>query len=111
LELSPLNEDISTTHNSGYSSETDRIEKSDSSILRSSNKKKSLPQKQEYIVKTIVVNGIELNDYMASSNMNECVSALLRKEKFNPKNIKKVIKFNSSGKEKEKRRRLRKNKD
>jgi len=49
---------------------------------------------------------------MSSDDLNECVSALLRKEKQIFKNcLKKVIRYNPTGKEKEKRKRFRKNKN
>lgn len=49
---------------------------------------------------------------MSSDDLNECVSALLRKDKQILKNcLKKVIRYNPSGREKEKRKRQRKNKN
>jgi hypothetical protein len=48
---------------------------------------------------------------MCSENLNECVAAILRKEKLVYKNLKKVIRYNPTGKEKEKRKRLRKNRN
>lgn len=59
-----------------------------------------------------MINGILLKDYMSSNDLNECVSALLRKEKpcFLKSNIKKVIKYNPTGREKEKKKRYRKDK-
>lgn len=63
--------------------------------------------------KEVEINGIILNDFMSSDNLNECVSALLRKEKLvlSKNTLKKVIRYNPTGKEKEKRKRFRKNKD
>jgi len=48
---------------------------------------------------------------MYSDNLNECVDFLLRKQKIQNLNIKAIIRHNSSAKSKEKRRRMRKNKD
>jgi hypothetical protein len=90
MELSPLMD--SSTHLSGYSSE---CEKDIGCPIRN---------------KVVTINGIVLSDYMFSDNLNECVAALLRKEKMVIKNLKKVIRYNPTGKEKEKKKRLRKNK-
>ena len=59
----------------------------------------------------IVVNGVVVDKYMYSDNLNECVDFLLTKQKVQNENIKAIIRHNSSAKSKEKRRRLRKNKD
>ena len=48
---------------------------------------------------------------MASENLNECVDSLLRKEKTSNVNIKNIIRHNASSKHKDKKRRLRKNKE
>jgi len=47
---------------------------------------------------------------MASDDLNECVSALLRKEKYAIKSLKKVIRYTAPGTSKQKRRRFRKDK-
>lgn len=53
-----------------------------------------------------------IENYLASDNLNECVDALLRKEKtYAGQDVKSVIRHNSNAKGKEKRNRLRKNKD
>ena len=59
----------------------------------------------------IVVNGVVVDKYMYSDNLNECVDFLLRKEKVLNLNVKSIIRHNSSAKSKEKRKRMRKNKD
>ncbi len=50
---------------------------------------------------------------MSSADLNECVASLLRKEKPDPvtHQLRRVIRYNPTGKEKEKRRRHRKNKN
>jgi len=89
-EDSPLIE--SSTHVSGYSSDC------------------GLGVDYDFKNKEVVINGILMREYMTSNDLNECVATLLRKEKLVIKNLKKVIRYNPTGKEKEKRKRLRKNK-
>lgn len=102
-EHSPLYDN--STYFSGYSSESER-NKSDEV---QEDKKNILNRKRG---REIEINGIILKDFMTSDDLNECVSALLRKEKQIFKNcMKKVIRYNPSGKEKEKRKRQRKNKN
>ena len=61
--------------------------------------------------KAFICDGIVLDNYLASDNLNECVDALLRKEKISlGYDIKSIIRHNSNGKGKEKKKRLRKNK-
>jgi hypothetical protein len=90
MQHSPLMD--SSTHLSGYSSDCNNDAEND---LRN---------------RSVTINGIVLRDYMTSNNLNECVTALLRKEKVVVKNVKRVIRYNPTGKEKEKKKRLRKNK-
>ena len=86
-----------STNLSGYSSDD--------------NEDKHLSAMDSYRCKAVEVNGIILRDYMGSSDLNECVAMILKKEKHDQKsNPLKVIRYNPSGKEKEKRRRQRKNK-
>ena len=61
--------------------------------------------------KTVVVNGIVVENFLASDNLNECVDFLLRKNKVSTDNVKQVIRHNHSSKHKDKKRRLRKNRD
>ena len=61
--------------------------------------------------RTLVVNGIVIDKFLTSDDLNECVDTLLKKNKISTLNVKSVIRHNSSAKSKEKRRRLRKNKD
>lgn len=62
--------------------------------------------------KALEINGIIIDNFLASDNLNECVDFLLRKDKGeNRKNINKVIRHNSSAKSKEKKKRMRKNVD
>lgn len=57
------------------------------------------------------VNGIVVDNFLASDDLNECVDALLRKNKVSTLNIKQVIRHNNSSKHKDKKRRLRKNRE
>lgn len=67
------------------------------------NEKVSEKQKNN---KPLEINGIVIDDFLASDNLNECVDFLLRKEKADmKKNINKVIRHNLSGKAKEKKKR------
>jgi hypothetical protein len=59
----------------------------------------------------VTVNGMVIDNFLASDNLNECVDALLRKTKVSTLNIKQVIRHNNSSKHKDKKRRLRKNRD
>lgn len=53
--------------------------------------------------KVIEINGIIIDKFLASDDLNECVDFLLRKEKVDmKKNGHKVIRHNSSAKAKEK---------
>lgn len=62
--------------------------------------------------KPLEINGIIIDNYLASDNLNECVDYLLRKDKGeNRKNVNKIIRHNSSAKSKEKKKRQRKNLD
>jgi hypothetical protein len=62
--------------------------------------------------KALNINGILVDNFLASDNLNECVDFLLRKHKLNPNHtFNKIIRHNASGKSKEKRRRYRKNGD
>lgn len=57
------------------------------------------------------MNGIVLENFLVSDNLNECVDFLLKKTKINHTNIKAIIRHNVSSKNKEKQRRLRKNRE
>ncbi len=57
------------------------------------------------------MNGLLIDNFLTSDDLNECVDALLRKEKVVKGITQKVIRHNSSGKPKDKRKRLRKNLD
>lgn len=62
------------------------------------------------IGKPVWVDGNLLKDYMNSDNLNTCVDNILQKVKVDLKSTNlKVIKYNPTGREKEKRRRHRKN--
>lgn len=68
------------------------------------NKKKSR--------KVLNINGLIVDNYLHSDDLNECVDFLLRKQKLMPSlAINKIIRHNASGKSKEKKRRYRKNCD
>ena len=89
-----------STNLSGYSSESEI-------------KEEEVKQKKINVrCREVVINGIVVKDYMTSNDLNECVSDLLKKEKpaFLKNNIKRVIKYNPTGKEKEKKKRYRKDK-
>ena len=89
-----------STNLSGYSSESEI-------------KEEEVKQKKTNVrCREVVINGIVVKDYMTSNDLNECVSDLLKKEKpaFLKNNIKRVIKYNPTGKEKEKKKRYRKDK-
>ena len=60
---------------------------------------------------SFTVNGIVIENFLASDNLNECVDAILRKTKVPTDNIKQVIRHNNSSKHKDKKHRLRKNRD
>lgn len=102
LDHSPLFDNNSTNF-SGYTSETEKDSSENIEVEEEFNSLRC---------KAIEVNGIILRDYMSSDNLNECVSALLRKEKITLKSCTtKVIRYNPTGKEKEKRKRQRKNRN
>lgn len=62
--------------------------------------------------KPLNINGILIDNFLASDNLNECVDFLLKKHKLNPnQTFNKIIRHNASGKSKEKRKRYRKNGD
>ncbi len=62
--------------------------------------------------KTLTINGIQIDNYLASDDLNECVDFLLRKQKIVPnQSITRIIRHNASGKSKDKRHRQRKNVD
>ena len=86
-----------------YSQEKDNLYASrENSLVTEKSKKK----------KHLEINGMIIDDYLASDNLNECVDFLLRKDKGeNRKNINKIIRHNSSAKSKEKKKRQRKNLD
>jgi hypothetical protein len=62
--------------------------------------------------KVFNINGILIDNFLASDDLNECVDFLLKKQKFDgSKTFNKIIRHNASGKSKEKKRRYRKNLD
>ena len=71
-----------------YSQEKDNLYASrENSLVTEKSKKK----------KHLEINGMIIDDYLASDNLNECVDFLLRKDKGeNRKNINKIIRHNSS---------------
>lgn len=104
LGTSPLND-----HDDEYESDNERsTDSTDHSSLIKDSKENStiVPKKMP-----VVVHGVVVDKYMYSDNLNECVDFLLTKQKIQNLNIKSVIRHNSSAKSKEKRRRMRKNKD
>lgn len=91
--------------NGGYSSESDDTHYS--SVRKDSNSQEDAIMGSQ----TVTVNGILVDNYMASTNLNECVDALLRKQKTSVANVKSIIRHNNSSKNKDKKRRLRKNRE
>ena len=104
LGISPLND-----HNEDYCSDNEKsTDTTNHSALSKLSKEPSIVAPKK---KPLVVNGVTVDDYMYSDNLNECVDFLLRKQKIQNLNVKAIIRHNSSAKSKEKRRRMRKNKD
>lgn len=89
----------------GYSSDNERDQ--DTTNYSSSQHESEHSHTQQHIV----VNGVVVDNFMASDNLNECVDFLLTKEKPKNLNVKAIIRHNTTSKCKDKRRRLRKNKD
>jgi len=97
---------------SNYSSDMERDHESTDYSLATLNSSPMISNtKPKDKKKPLVVNGVVLDNFLASDNLNDCVDALLRKEKIQSMNFKSVIRHNSSAKSKEKRRRLRKNRE
>jgi len=62
--------------------------------------------------KSLEINGMVIDCFLASDDLNECVDILLKKEKMDPKTCyNKVIRHNFSSKYKNKQKRQRKNLD
>ena len=107
LGTSPLQDPHQT--NSGYLSECEKDQDSTNHSSSSKDSKENTRTVQKK--RPLVVNGVVVDNYMFSDNLNECVDFLLRKHKAQNLNIKAIIRHNSSAKSKEKRKRLRKNKE
>ena len=70
------------------------------------SRENSSPTEKSKKKKPLEINGVVIENYLASDNLNECVDFLLRKDKGeNRKNINKIIRHNSSAKSKEKKKR------
>lgn len=94
---------------SGFSTD---LEKDLDSTDYSQEQSRKEPTEKQKKRKPIEINGILIENFLSSDNLNEQVDFLLRKEKIDLKNnINKVIRHNASGKAKEKKRRQRKNID
>jgi hypothetical protein len=115
LQTSPLNE-INNGGNSpsGFTSDGDKDMDSTDYSQEKGNDEEEMTSRTEKTKKRkfLEVNGIIIDDFLASDNLNECVDFLLRKDKGElRKNVNKVIRHNSSAKSKEKKKRQRKNID
>ena len=110
LSKSPLRETI-MEGGTGYSSGMEDHESTDFSSEQATgseveNTKIRTEKKHEFIL-----NGMIVSDFMASGDLNECVTAILSKQKAFPEQYKQIIRHNTSSKAKDKQKRFRKNKD
>ena len=119
LQTSPLNDQSNGGISpSGFTTDGDKDmdstdysqEKGEENLYAS--RENSISTEKSKKKKHLEINGMVIDDYLASDNLNECVDFLLRKDKGeNRKNINKIIRHNSSAKSKEKKKRQRKNLD
>ena len=102
---SPLQESSLGSFQSGFDSDKD-MESTDYSADRKDESEKAKSKRP------LEINGMVIDNFMGSDDLNECVDILLRKEKLDPKtSYNKVIRHNLSSKCKDKKRRQRKNMD
>jgi hypothetical protein len=105
LAASPLNDNSEA---SGFHTDIDKD--MEDSTDSSGHEKDSAEKTKKR--KSLEINGILIDNFLFSDNLNECVDFLLRKDKSDlKKNVTKVIRHNASGKIKEKKKRQRKNMD
>ncbi len=113
LGLSPLNDTFTAQANGGiFNSYSDSDKEMESTHYSNERKNEQSRDDDENLLshqksrKPIEINGVVIDKFMASDNLNECVDFILKKEKLENKMLyNKIIKHNSTSKCKGKKNR------